>query len=591
MRSSPSPYTEETKYTLYHAKPPSKPHASLARRQTQSDGVALDFGRASTETAVIIIILIIFGVLLLALFVLYKKKGSAALNPLSWLRSGGGDKSVDGRTGDGAADPNALGYNEKLNDSQDTLVEGSTGPSRSVKPPEAGDVDIEKGPVEDGFDNSGLQAAQMLQSPTGQSIQTRSSMALNPHHIGKLRSGNEALNASTPDQATFSPAAAYEKESDLPPLPSNRDTYRDTSRDTMLTTISEDSEPVRHRTVNSWVSNMQTRQERRQAHNQQDASITAGTVKGQIEGDDASTMSSRVSELSGMDTPSVRTAQLARAMPHGPARVELAAPSSSTQNINDDSVRVHNHNIPSKEYDGNMPENASATGSAGHVPGREAPYPDSEAASFNADYSEQAPEQPDPDAEYKREGYAAAEMPQFDDYRQQAQSQHGLPSHPRIQVHSPTSSLSSTIPEEDFIPNVSRYKRDSDSTLSRSSSNATAVVPPLSMVEEEEEEEEEEGQTAIPQQQPEPKPDPAPARAPVRIPTSLRPRGRGRASPDATRRGVDRGRGPLPAPSSSTEGRRNATANATQETAAARTGTARAPASRMTQKSNRGRKR
>jgi hypothetical protein len=227
------------------------------------------------------------------------------------------------------------------------IQQALSGAFKSKPKQDAGGVDEEKGQNPDSAtDNWSRRPI----SAAGISIQTRSSMALHPsvartklRDKAELRPDRSAFSWSTGAPTPVPTSHANIKENPLPPLPSDRD-YR---RDTTLTTISEDSQPTRHRSISSWVANMQTRQEKReerlhQSEMDEDGQetfvpelpapppIAVTNARGLAGNHNGSVRLSAMTNDSDMNTPVIQTARTARHVQQGPGPVEVHPVSRST---------------------------------------------------------------------------------------------------------------------------------------------------------------------------------------------------------------------------------------------------------------------
>jgi hypothetical protein len=517
----------------------STPDPQAAQVAVDAAAVADDLNvrRSSAQVGIIFGTLLAFGVLLFLLYLLYRKRDGSVFSGVAWWRK---RKIAEAPSSVNVSDPTTVqempsndglpeaAYDGTLNESKQNLVltapEGQLkqsliqkiqqalfGAFKSKAKQDAEAVDMEKGPVlaspEAGSirtESTGMSAGEWSRRPPSadMSIQTKSSMAIHPA-VGRIKSekktrlrpGVSAFSWSTTAPTPVPPSHATMRENPLPALPSQRDPKRDTS----LTTMTEDSEPTRHRSVNSWVENMQTRQEKRERRQQNSAHDMGPTHptdllalpppvanpngRNAANYDEQSFRLSAVTFDSNVKTPALQTATMAWHVHQGPGQVRVPPmPRSATlsqnpglglqvQTSDDDGdqnqhveqeVEVHSQpNDYSQQTENSQQAEYPEQGEhsqEGDYP-QQAEYLQQEQYSQDAEYAQQDDhpqedtEHPDYDgAEYYHEG---EEYPQQQyEYDSQHQEQQQAP--PEIHINS-SSEASSTIPEEEWIPNITRY--------------------------------------------------------------------------------------------------------------------------------------
>lgn len=483
-----------------------------------SAGKDVNVGRASAEVGIIIGTLIAFGVISFLLFLLYRKRSDSTVNPLTWWqqRKAAAEpaemnisdpmttRAIVSEDGSTSQDPR----DEKLNESQQNLVPNGpqaqpkqsimqkiqqtlTGALEFKLKQDTPIVDVERGQssdtLEDGASNmenirkSGDEWSRRPISTADMSIQTKSSMALHPalariksKKKTHLRPGVSAFSWSTTAPTPVPPSHANLKENPLPPLP----TIRDSRRDTTLTTMTEDSEPTRHRSLSSWVENMQTRKERReqkmqQAVHEDDKATTQPKLRAPapVANPNArkpttnDTDSVRLSDMtvdSNAKTPALQTATMAWHVHQGPGEVGVPPmPRSATregqnqgpglQDQTYSNYSEQNHYSHQEEQYPQQDEYAAEGGEYLQHANNEREYSQHEQEEYSQYYSQQQFQEEEA-GEYA-EQYEQQEQDYPEHHRYDYQE--GGEQAPEIQIDSP--SEATAIPEEDWIPNITRY--------------------------------------------------------------------------------------------------------------------------------------
>jgi hypothetical protein len=503
----------------------STPEAASSAMGVSSGVIDFNGGRSSAAVGIIIGALIGFGIIALSLFLLYRRRSDEDVSPMTgWQnrKSAAEPAAVD------TSDPIAITsvipddpltsqdvYEGRVNESQQSLVphasneqpkqsilqkiqQALSGASKSKAKQDQNAGDVEKGQKsdspEDGIsnvDNAPASDDEWGSRPVSAadiSIQTRSSMALHPavariksQKKAALRPGVSAFSWSTEAPAALPPSHASLRQNPLPPLPSNRNSRRDTT----LTTISEDSQPVRHMSINSWVNNVQTRQEKRtqrlQGHaldeNEETSSpdvqappAVANSMARQLTVQDADSVRlSAMSVDSNAKLPALETAAMAWHVHQGAGQVEIPGSGSrrgkkeelalqSQGYAEDDATRYY-------EEEPHVQQNEYAQ-QEGEYP-RQAQY---EHAQQEGENSQQVQYEYTP-----QEGDAAEQADYAQEYHHHQQSQHRPQEqndldHPEIYINSP--SIATAIPEEDWIPNITRYPSAATTTTTTTAPGA-----------------------------------------------------------------------------------------------------------------------
>lgn len=346
------------------------------RGRQNSSTKQVDVERSPTQVGVIVGALLAFGLLSFLLYLLYRKRADSGANPLAWWRKPteaadtaslkiSGPMMTPPLPSEEPSTRRDLG-DERANDSQTTLVPTAAskqskpsigqkirqalfGASQSKDKQDISTGDMEKGQSSDSLEarpsNSGISHvsaedwSQRQTSPTEVSIQTQSSMALHPavtQHCEKLekkhelRPGKSAFSWSTTAPTPIPPSRPNIRENPLPPLPHNRDSRRDTT----LTTMSEDSQPVRHKSLSSWVANMQARQEKRERRlegmaEEEDEGVVGLKLPSDENADGSTVRLSAMTDFSNMKTPALQTAQMAWHVHEMPGKVNVPSPQRS----------------------------------------------------------------------------------------------------------------------------------------------------------------------------------------------------------------------------------------------------------------------
>jgi hypothetical protein len=495
------------------------PEAASSAIGVSSAVTDLKVSRSSPATVIIIVALIGFAIIALSLFLLYRRRSDEQSSPLTdWRhRKTAVEPATDVTSNQTTtravmADdqlPSHDVYEGRVNESQQGLVSQSSNeqPKQSilqkiqqalagVSKPKAkqnkNEGDVEKGQIsdspEDGnsnMDNSRADGdgwSSRSVSAAENSIQTESSMALHPavarvksQKKPGLRPGVSAFSWSTEAPTALPPSHPGLRENPLPPLPYNGVSRRDTT----LTTISEDSQPVRHMSINSWVNNVQTRQEKRaqrlqgQIPEEREASfspdlqappVVANSMCRQLTVQDAGSVRlSAMSVDSNAKLPTLETAAMAWHVHQGPGQVEIPPwPRSGSQDIKEE------NSLQSQGY---------ADNDAAHYYQEEQYVQQNEYAEQEGVYSEQvqyeytqhggeaivpadcAQEYPQQQQQQQMQPYLPGTLQQQNDHDQDQDPDHH---HAEIHIHSP--SIATAIPEEDWIPNITRYASGTTTT-------------------------------------------------------------------------------------------------------------------------------
>lgn len=471
----------------------SSPQAASSAIRANSAAKNINVGRSSAEVGIIVGTLIGFGIIAFLLFLLYRRRSDEDVNPLTWWQK---RKTAAEPAAVNISDPMATravvpgdgstlqdAYDGTVNESQQCLVPHASdqqtkqsilqkfqqalyGASKTKAKQEPSAGDVEKGQSsdspEDGISNmENIHASEdkwssRPVSAADMSIQTRSSMALHPavarmksQKKPALRPGISAFSWSTTAPTPVPPSHAGLRENPLPPLPSDRDSRRDTT----LTTISEDSQPARHMSVNGWVHNMQTRQEKRaqrlQGNVTDEGEATslpellapphvANPKARQLTSKDAGSV--RLSAMtvdSNAKSPALETATMAWHVHQGPGQVDVSPLPRSTSRGQKEGNQSHDENDQDQYHQGEQ-------------------YAQQNEYSQEGQYADQN--------EYS---YPAGEHPQESSQQEPEylQQQSQAPEHeeaPEIHINSP--SIATAIPEEDWIPNITRYPSGTTTT-------------------------------------------------------------------------------------------------------------------------------
>jgi hypothetical protein len=299
---------------------------------------------------------IIFGTLagvaivLFILYLLYSRRHGSIVHRLAWWRPA---KSADETDGSSASGPlstvrsSSAGASMISNESGQNLVKGSP------QQPAAGSIlqkiqlallgsynqktkleddpaDVEKGhrsgsstsTGDASSDNGNVNGDALAEHPVpteAAPVSIESPAAHHPAYVQRREdllptSDNPAKAKDTSDHPD--PCLARGMQFTLSSLPADRDTRRDTT----MTTMSEDMQPTKHRSINSWVTNMQTRQQKREQHLQQGKDSTLS-----IDSSAASRYSAMTFD-SDMSTPVLQTARTARHPSQGVGQIEMRPP-------------------------------------------------------------------------------------------------------------------------------------------------------------------------------------------------------------------------------------------------------------------------
>ncbi len=330
-------------------------------------------------------------------------------------------------------------------------------------------------------------------STSNLSIQTKSSMAMHPgvariksQKKGELRPGVSAFSWSTTAPTPVPPSHVNMRENPLPPLPSNRDSRRDTT----LTTMSEDSQPTRHKSLTSWVENQKTRQEKRGQRLQQAVPENSERIPQQellapppvanpnarkaTDNGVGSVRLTGMTAYSNIDTPALQTATMAWQVQRGPGQVEVPPMPRSAAEDQNQGLGLQDENDDYNEQNQYSREEQYAQ--QDEYPQQEGEYPQQYQYSERdgaylqeADYLQQY-EQQEQDgysqeySQQEQEGYSQQYEQQEQDEHEQQHEQQEYEQPPEIQVNSPAEAAA--IPEEDWIPNVTRYSNGTTTTSS-----------------------------------------------------------------------------------------------------------------------------
>jgi hypothetical protein len=479
----------------------------------------INVGRTSAEVGIIIGTLVAFGLICFSLFLLYRKRSDQSVSPLAWWRerkaaAQPAEISISSpmttravASNDGSTLQDA--YDEKLNESQQNLVPNASkmplrqsimqkiqqvlaGALKSKGNQAPDPVDIERGHSSDSLEDRISSIANRMSrdewsrrptSDTEMSIQTESSMALHPA-VARIKSqkkkteprpGVSAFSWSTSAPTPIPPSHPNMKENPLPPLPSDRDSRRDTT----LTTMTEDSEPNRHRSLASWVGNMQKRQEKREQRVRQSIS-DAGEATSSTKllapppvadpnarkfaiNEDGSVRLSGLTVDTNMKTPALETATMAWHVPQGPGQVEVPPMPQSTGRGQNQGLGLQNQNyghsgqgqsfqeeqLSQEQY---SPEEQLQQGQYS----QEHEYSQQEGEySEHTDHSQQYDERQEQECSQKQSSQEQYSQEEQEYYSQQPYPYQEQQEPPKIQIKSP--SEATAIPEEDWIPNLTRY--------------------------------------------------------------------------------------------------------------------------------------
>jgi hypothetical protein len=481
---------------------------------TQKD---INVNRSKAEVGIIIGTLIAFGALLFLVFLIYRRRSDEDFNLLTWWQK---RKNKDVPVAVNISDPMTTravisddasttqnAYNEKLNESQQNLVppaaEAQSKPSilqkmqqillAVLKPKAKGDkntIDVEKGQstaslvyIAAGGDDWSRRPT----SPGGISVQTASSMAIHPalariksQKKTELRPGVSAFSWSTSAPTPLPPSHASMRQNPLPPLPSDRNSKRDTT----LTAMTGDSEPARHMSVSSWVANMQTRQEKREQRQQslagdeepaaalglQVPAPVANPQARSITGHDERTIrTSAITDISNMKTPALHTATVAWHVQQNPEQVEVSTMSRSasrnreqglTQTESCDNHGQHQYSQQDEyQQEAGYPEQEGQYPYEGdyqheHEYSGEDQHPNYDGEGYQQD--QQYPDQYEEQEQSYPQQYSQEYSRQEQDYSQGHQEdEQGYYTPPQIHINSP--SEATAIPEEDWIPKITKY--------------------------------------------------------------------------------------------------------------------------------------
>ena len=545
------------------------PQAASSTIAQNSEPKHINVGGSSAEIGIIIGTLITFGVISFSLFLLYRRRSDHSFNPLAWWRKRkNAAEPAEVEISDPMTTRAAVSddestlhdtYDEKLNESQQDLVpktpEGQ--PKQNVVQKiqqalygalnqalkkkgkqESSPVDMEKGQgsdtLDDGISNrrnvrtSGDEWSRRPVSAADMSIQTESSMALHPA-VTRLKSqkksgprpGVSAFSWSTTAPTLVPPSRASLRENPLPPLPSGRDSRRDTA----LTTMTEDLGPVRHMSVNGWVTNMQKRQQKREQRLQQPMSddgeaalptellapAAVANPKGRqlTSKDIGSVRSSAITLETNAKTPALETATVAWQVHRGAGQVDVPPIPRSMSRGQNEEPELQNltpkyneqAEYPQEEQYAQQDEYAEQDGAYSHEVqyAQQDEYTDQEGeyaqqADYSQHYEQQEqgyPQEYDPQQqEYLQEQYEHQEQQDYsqqysqreqeqqqEDYYQQQQYPHqdhdGTP--PEIHINSP--SEATAIPEDDWIPNITRYPSGTTTTTTAGYGAAAGQSP------------------------------------------------------------------------------------------------------------------
>ncbi|KAF7507779.1 hypothetical protein GJ744_010080 [Endocarpon pusillum] len=532
--------------------------STIAQNSAEKD---INVRRSSTEVGIIIGALIAFGVISFSLLLLYRRRSDHSCNPLAWWRKRKTPAEPaeveisDPMTTRGAVsdDESTLHdtYDNKLNESQQDLVpktpEGQPKPTivqkiqkalygalnqalKKKSKQEPNPVDMEKGQSSDTLDEgisnkpnvstSGDEWGRRPVSAADMSIQTESSMALHPA-VTRLKSqkksgprpGVSAFSWSTTAPTSVPPIRASLGENPLPPLPSDRDSRRDTA----LTTMTEDSGPVRHMSVTGWVTNMQKRQQKREQRLQQPTSndgeaalptdLLAPAAVADPKGrqwtskDTGSVRSSTITLETNAKTPALETATLAWHVHRGAGQVDVPPIPRSMGRRQNEEPESQNLNAkyreeavyPQEEQYGQQYEYAQQDGAYS----REVQYAQQDEYAYQgehaqqADYSQQEqdyPQEHDPQQredlqeqyehqeqqDYSQQYSQREQEQQQEEYYQQQQYRHQDHDGTTPEIHINSPSEATAIPEEEWIPNITRYP---SGTTTTTAGNGAAAGP------------------------------------------------------------------------------------------------------------------
>jgi hypothetical protein len=480
---------------------------------TNATAKDINLGRTSAEVGIITGTLIAFGLICFSLFLLYRKRSDQSVSPLAWWRE---RKAAAEPAEINISDPMTTravvsddgytvqdGYDEKLSESQQNLVLNASQmpPKQTImqkiqqvfagalklKGSQTPDpVDMEKGQSSDSLEDrissmqdrmSGDEWSRRATTDAEMSIEAESSMALHPavariksEKKTELRPGISAFSWSTDAPTPIPPSHPNMRENPLPPLPSNRDSRRDTT----LTTMTEDSEPNRHRSLASWVGNMQKRQEKREQRVRQSVSdageatsptnllapppVADPNARKFTINEDGSIRLSGLTVDTNMKTPALETATMAWHIPQGPGRVEVPPMPRSISRGQNQGLGLQNQNygyngqsqsFQEEQYSREQYSPEEQLQQEQYSQKHEYIQPEGE-YSERADYSQQCNEQQE--QEYSHEQYSQEEQ---EYYWQQQYSHQEQQEPPEIQIKSP--SEATAIPEDDWIPNLTRY--------------------------------------------------------------------------------------------------------------------------------------
>jgi hypothetical protein len=490
--------------------------------------IGFNVGRNSPEMAIIIGSLIGFAIVILSLFLLYRRRSDEDSSPMTgWKRH---KTAEDPATVDTLnpmttralmtvdQSPSHDVYEVKVNESQQGLVSRSanelpkqsflqkfqqalSGASRAKTKKDQNEGDVEKGQIsdstEDGISNLHNNRANDEEwssrpvSAAEISVQTESSMALHPS-VARVKSqknlaarpGVSAFSWSTEAPTAVPPSHPSLRENPLPPLPSNRISRRDTT----LTTISEDEQPVRHMSLNSWVNNVQTRQEKRaqrlqgQIPEEREASSSphlqappavANAMSRPLTVQDAGSVRlSAMSADSNAKLPTLETAAMAWHVHQGPGQVEIPpwprSGSRGTKEEVDLQSRGYVHNDAAQYYQAEQydqqNEYAEEEGNYAEQVQYEHIHHEGEARVLVGHAQEYPPQQ---QQQEQMLPFLPETLQQPDDQDPDHNPDH---QHPEPHINSP--SIATAIPEEYWIPNITRYASGTTTTTTTTAAAA-----------------------------------------------------------------------------------------------------------------------